>query len=415
MEKITNKKFDLDRNYHFSNDIKKEDYLKIALSSGSIANLNKAGPLRFQSSSPSPLDICNAILTYKIKIDELKEGEDITLENNFFPRMFSQMSLKLGTSEVETIEYPGEVSSILNFVMTDYDYKKEYGTLSGWIPDISTGDTTATNTSYDLRKKLYNKGFEGSFPLKNLFGFLQCYNRIIFLISLEISLNRIINNDEIFYGAAPNEAKLTIEDMELWIPQITLNPLLEVKLLERLNTNKDINVSFLNRISQSIDISNQAVYNWSVANLSNRPRYIFVAFKNSTVGYQENNSKFIQYTGTNKIKSIRVQLNNSNYPDLGMVFDAIKNHQLQPYNFYIEMCKRFNNSPQLNYLDFKDLYSIFCFDVSAQDERLASNGCDVTIHITKDTGLNVKCFCVILEEKTAKINLNDGKMHLFSS
>lgn len=415
MEKITNKKFDLDRNYHFTNDIKKEDYLKIALSSGSIANLNKAGPLRFQSSSPSPLDICNAILTYKIKIDELKEGEDITLENNFFPRMFSQMSLKLGTSEVETIEYPGEVSSILNFVMTDYDYKKEYGTLSGWIPDISTGDTTATNTSYDLRKKLYNKGFEGSFPLKNLFGFLQCYNRIIFLISLEISLNRIINNDEIFYGAAPNEAKLTIEDMELWIPQITLNPLLEVKLLERLNTNKDINVSFLNRISQSIDISNQAVYNWSVANLSNRPRYIFVAFKNSTVGYQENNSKFIQYTGTNKIKSIRVQLNNSNYPDLGMVFDAIKNHQLQPYNFYIEMCKRFNNSPQLNYLDFKDLYSIFCFDVSAQDERLASNGCDVTIHITKDTGLNVKCFCVILEEKTAKINLNDGKMHLFSS
>ena len=415
MEKITNKKFDLDRNYHFSNDIKKEDYLKIALSSGSIANLNKAGPLRFQSSSPSPLDICNAILTYKIKIDELTEGENITLENNFFPRMFSQMSLKLGTSEVETIEYPGEVSSILNFVMTDYDYKKEYGTLSGWIPDISTGDTTATNTSYDLRKKLYNKGFEGSFPLKNLFGFLQCYNRIIFLISLEISLNRIINNDEIFYGAAPNEAKLTIEDMELWIPQITLNPMLEVKLLERLNTNKDINVSFLNRISQSIDISNQAVYNWSVANLSNRPRYIFVAFKNSTVGYQENNSKFIQYTGTNKIKSIRVQLNNSNYPDLGMVFDAIKNHQLQPYNFYIEMCKRFNNSPQLNYLDFKDLYSIFCFDVSAQDERLASNGCDVTIHITKDTGLNVKCFCVILEEKTAKINLNDGKMHLFSS
>ena len=122
MEKIINKKFDLDRNYHFTNDIKKEDYLKIALSSGSIANLNKAGPLRFQSHSPNPLDICNAIIAYKIKIDDLKDTENITLENNFFPRMFSQMTLKLGTSEVETIEYPGEVSSILNFVMTDDDY-----------------------------------------------------------------------------------------------------------------------------------------------------------------------------------------------------------------------------------------------------------------------------------------------------
>ena len=50
------------------------------------------------------------------------------------------MNLKLGTTEVENISYPGEVSSMLNFEMTDEDYKKEYGTLSGWIPDVRTGD-----------------------------------------------------------------------------------------------------------------------------------------------------------------------------------------------------------------------------------------------------------------------------------
>ena len=54
-------KFELDKNYHFSNDVKKDDYLKIALSSSSFANLNKAGKLIFQNQqSTSPLDICNA-------------------------------------------------------------------------------------------------------------------------------------------------------------------------------------------------------------------------------------------------------------------------------------------------------------------------------------------------------------------
>ena len=192
-----------------------------------------------------------------------------------------------------------------------------------------------------------------------------------------------------------------------------LNPVLEVKLLERLNTDKDINVSYLNRISQMIDISQSSSYSWKPAFLSNRPRYIFIGFKDINASYQENNSKFIQMKGTNKIKSIRVQLNSSYYPESPMIFDASKNYQLQPYNAYIKMCKIFGNDPQLNYLDFKDLYSIFCFDVSAQDETLASNGCDVTIHITKDTALQVKCYCVILEEKSATISLKNGKMHMF--
>ena len=78
------------------------------------------------------------------------------------------------------------------------------------------------------------------------------------------------------------------------------------------------------------------------------------------------------------------------------------------------MCKHFGNNPQLNYKDFKDLHSIFCFDLSAQDEKLASNGCDVTIHITKDAVFQAKCYCLILKEQHSTINLKNGKMYLLS-
>ena len=45
-------------------------------------------------------------------------------------------------------------------------------------------------------------------------------------------------------------------------------------------------------------------------------------------------------------------------------------------------------------MDFIKLYSIFWFDLSAQDSE-ESLGYQVTIHITKDTEFKAKCNCVI--------------------
>ena len=36
-------------------------------------------------------------------------------------------------------------------------------------------------------------------------------------------------------------------------------------------------------------------------------------------------------------------------------------------------------------MDFQNLYSIFFFYISAQDDKLIVNGCTVTIEIEKDT------------------------------
>ena len=76
------------------------------------------------------------------------------------------------------------------------------------------------------------------------------------------------------------------------------------------------------------------------------------------------------------------------------------------------MCKLFGQDPQLSYVDFKNLYSIFCFDVSAQAYDIEKYGCDVTIHITKDEGLKLMCYCVILADKHVEIQVQGGKMKM---
>ena len=124
------------------------------------------------------------------------------------------------------------------------------------------------------------------------------------------------------------------------------------------------------------------MYTWQVALLKNRPKFILLGFKDSDISFTKNNSKFIQDNGANnKFKSLRVKLNNSNYPMNKMQFDIATNNQIEPYLAYVNLCKEFKNKPQLNMLDFQNLYSVFCFDVSAQDEKLIINGCNLIIEI----------------------------------
>ena len=93
----TEKIIQLDNNYKFSHPYKKYDLYNIHPTSSSISNLNKSGEIRFEhKASSSYLDISKAYLSFEIEIEDLEDGEGITLEYDFFPAMFSQMKLSFG-------------------------------------------------------------------------------------------------------------------------------------------------------------------------------------------------------------------------------------------------------------------------------------------------------------------------------
>jgi len=96
--------FSLDRTFNFLHDSKKEDYLRVAASVDSSTNLNKSGDIKFQINQTSnPLNLGAAFFYYKIKLSGFVAESAVTLENNFFPRMFENMRLQLGSTEIENI------------------------------------------------------------------------------------------------------------------------------------------------------------------------------------------------------------------------------------------------------------------------------------------------------------------------
>ena len=61
-----------------------------------------------------------------------------TLENNFFPSLFSQMILEAGSNQIESINNPGEYDTILKSILYPPNFEND----SGWIPDIGDGNIT---------------------------------------------------------------------------------------------------------------------------------------------------------------------------------------------------------------------------------------------------------------------------------
>ena len=73
------------------------------------------------------------------------------------------------------------------------------------------------------------------------------------------------------------------------------------------------------------------------------------------------------------------------------------------------MCLNYGNEPQLSYQDFKNLYSIFCFDLSDQDVNDVVNGMKVNIIMEKTDGFRPDMIVLILLESLLEIELSGGE------
>ena len=87
-----------------------------------------------------------------------------------------------------------------------------------------------------------------------------------------------------------------------------------------------------------------------------------------------------------------------------MIQDPKHFNVFESYNAYSEISKVFENEPQLNPIDFRNLYPIYCFDLSTPDENLVKNGIQIQLDIKKSSSESLTAYCLILEDTLHVIN-----------
>ena len=282
MTSINEKIFQLDDPNYISYDRRKQDYLRIAPTTGTANNLNQGGNIiSFESNNHANFLYLPGSFVYCEFHTSNQDGTavsgNITLEHNWFPRCFDEMRLEIGSNQLEIINEPGEFNTMLKFLTRSKDY--EDANIEGWIPDTGSGSSVADltaadeamqlaslqaairrlnihnlNTGYMKRREVFNtangvanrQGSWIKWSLAPLFAFLD-HNKVTINLPIKLSLKRKANDRDILFGVDDQQAKLEIRVLEFWIP--SKKPLLEIEaaITKRLNSNRDIAVNLLKR------------------------------------------------------------------------------------------------------------------------------------------------------------------------
>ncbi|ESP03442.1 hypothetical protein LOTGIDRAFT_171382 [Lottia gigantea] len=343
--KILDPIFRLYNPIRYSFNKKKEDYIFISPTVGSKSQLNDDGRITFEINSLSNwLLLSDAYFRCDFKIKDGTQNQvpqTNTLENNFFPSLFSEMVLEAGSNPIETITHPGEFDTMLKTVL----YPKDFDSVSGWIPDVGDGSVLketvrnlandadlarmrvvarntiervaqATNHGFEKRVLQYNNVVENNrwgnyvnWKLYPLFGLLE-HRKVSIGLPYKIHLQREINDDTIFLGENASDAKLEITNLQLFIPVITPSIEVETRIFNSLT--KDIEIAFLHRNTVgSMTLTGEST-TWPITNTIKPARYLMVGFKNLADSQMNNNNAFrvaMNQTQDPLIHKVQVRLN----------------------------------------------------------------------------------------------------------
>jgi hypothetical protein len=457
MTSVDEKIFQLDDPNYISYNRRKQDYLRISSTTGAANNLNQGGNVvSFEVNNHANfLYLPQSFIYCEFHIANQAGTAvpgNITLEHNWFPQCFDEMRLEIGSQQLEIISEPGEFDTMLKFLTRGKDYSD--ANIEGWIPDTGTGNSVADitpiaadandaaqlaglraavsrlnvhnlNEGYLKRKTVYNnangvanrQGGWIKWPLNPLFGYLD-HNKVTVNLPIKFSLKRRANDQNVFFGVDGTNARLEITKLEFWIPNIQPSLEIEAAITKRLNTNKDIAINLLKRNTFTNTIIQQE-QTWHIASISNTPRFLFVMFKptNLNQAFDVNNSCFPSHvpvgegvTNAVQITSLQVKLNQARYPLDAVIQNPQNFNVFEAYIQYESMCKVFGIEPPLNPIDFKKLYTLYCFDLSAQDENLVKNGVNIQLAIKKSSAEPLSAYCLILEDASHIIKVLNGQM-----
>ena len=381
------------------------------------------------------LDLCESEVIANIKVT-VAADKNITLENNFFPAMFSQMVLRINGNSFQTADYPEIIDSIMKYVTLPKDYAETEGCITGWFPDTHSGNVVnllsdeatiaqivarlsleKVNVGYQYRKKYFTAARENKFtikyPLKELFSILD-HKAYSTQIRWGLRLTKNINIGRLFYGAAGsanNDVSIELEQIFLRIPQITPSAHIEPQLLKQISSDKPAHASVMDRKINSITIGTEARYEWEISKLMNNPRFLFIVFKDTANldNILHNNSKFVNYKDNdNYIKSLQLVVDNVRYPiEPILINDGTSKNIYPAFDRFERLAHKFGNITPLDIHDFDNLASIFCFDLSASEELLKKNGVNVKLIIEKK-GFPCQAYALYLEDNLYSIDYKKG-------
>jgi len=277
----------------------------------------------------------------------------------------------------------------------------------------NTDLSNVNQNGYEKRKIFYNKPqtkLSGAaiqtartctlcVPLYHFFQCVTSYDKVLKDLEFQILLTRTGQGvGRYVYSPVADTSMTFITSSIHWVvPYYRLTVDGQTFMTKQLNSKEEQEMICLTRYCSKISASSTTgSLTYSLGTKANIPRYVLVAAKivalNATLGTTVTDTiKFNSSLFTHgNVTDMRISLGSETYPYLPLDTDFPNNKYSTPFMMFRQFCKAMDVSPTIDFIDFRDRFTIFCFDLSARKSFLDENSTteSMNLSITR-TGTNL--------------------------
>ena len=336
-------------------------------------------------------------------------ANEITLANNGIMHLFKRIRYDLSGQEIENIMNVGQATTMLGLLKYPDDFSKSKGLNQLWYKDTKNSAIMDTaddnfNAGFKIRHDYIfgnvdgNAAHVGKFsfriPLKHIFGFCEDYDKVVYGLKHTLTLTRNNDNDAIHKRVVLNVAgndtlpygKIRLDKITWFMPHVMPADEDKMKLYKIIERKEKIPVGYrmIQCDSASVPAGPTNSFSWRLAVKSSPeiPRFIIIGFQQNGINFQTTNPSI--FSNMN-VSNMYVMLNSTRYPTTDYDIKFGEQEFSRVYGDVAEFrAKLFNmdeliSNPNINPSDYRDLYSLFLFDVSKQSEKLKYSTTDIQV------------------------------------
>jgi len=372
-------------------------------------------------------------------------ADEITLINNAMMYLFTEIKYDLGSTNIEKLSCPGQVTSMLGYLSQPDDFSESSGLKYCWSRDTTDNASNsefATSTAAPAvgytpsRSGTYNKGFasrkallvnsapRGSFsfiiPFNHIFGFAE-YKKLVYGEKHTLTMTRGSDTYAIHRDNATVDGKVDITNISWHMPQIDMSPEYLAGMRSLIEQKITIPIAFRARTTEQITLTQTQQFTWrlSVTSGIEKPRYIIIGFQTDKSDDQEQNPAV--FDNLNLINAY-VALNSERYPLSDITTNFATNDYAKLYDMFDNFKKDYYGidslvgGTQVSFPTFKSLYPILVFDVRKQNERLKSGVTDIQVKLFFGVNVpaNTNAYAIIISDRFFKMSSDGRNMRVVS-
>ena len=153
-------------------------------------------------------------------------ADDIALTKNTIMHLFSRIEYHLSNQLIESLNYPGQATTMLGLLKYPDDFSKEQGSINCGIKtrqqlqQYADKNGFAARHAYLIQSPTVKGTFSFRIPLKHNFGFCEDFDKIVYGLKHSLTLVRKTDDGAIFREAPAGAGKVSLDKMSWFMPHV---------------------------------------------------------------------------------------------------------------------------------------------------------------------------------------------------